>query len=111
MSNAVKPTNPGRQFKTWDSYVKEAELPQFELPVDDDTTYYIDAPTGGQVIEAQRLAAVGDLEAQLRVICGDAADDILPLIKSAPAGAMKEFLTDVMEHFGYSAGEAPTSPH
>lgn len=95
--------------KRWDTYVQEAAKPPFEVEVSDEQVITISAPTGGQIIEAQRLAAQGDLEAQLRVICGEAADEMLPLIKAAPGDAMRAFLTDVMAHFGYDAGEAPAS--
>lgn len=99
-----------RKFKTWDSYVKEASHPPFELPVSEDKVITIEAPTGGQLMEAQKLAATGDVEAQLRVICGDASDEVIPLIKQAPGHVMGALITDIMEHFGYStAGEALAS--
>lgn len=103
MGNTRKPKT---KFKRWDEYVTEAHIEPFQVPVDPNTTYLIEAPTGGAVIRAQELAAEGNLEEQLRVICGDSADDILPLIKSAPAGVMGAFIEDVMAHFGYDSGEA-----
>ena len=96
-------------FKSWDQYVKEASKPPFEIPVDDENTITINEPTGAQVIEAQRLAATGDVEAQLRCICGEAADEVVPLILGAPAGVMSALVVDIMRHFGYDAGEVPTS--
>ena len=97
-------------FKTWDSYVTEATKPPFELPVSETETIKIEAPSGQQVIDAQRQAANGDLEEQLRTICGDAADEVLPLVKKAPGEVMGALVTDIMAHFGYGgSGKAPTS--
>jgi hypothetical protein len=95
--------------KRWDTYVQEATKPPFELEVTEDDVIYVQAPTGGQLIDAQRMAADGDVEAQLRIICGDAADRVVPLIKGAPGDVMGRLISDIMEHFGYATGEAPAS--
>lgn len=103
MSKTGKPA----QRKRWDAYVKEASRDPFVVELDDGADVEIYAPTGGAVIRAQQLAAEGDLEEQIRVICGDAADVMMPLLSAAPAEAMKAFLEDVMAYFGYDTpGEA-----
>lgn len=101
---------PDRQFKRWDEYVTEASHPDFEIPVDDERVIHIKAPTGEQVMASQRVITVGgDVEEQLRLICGDAADELLPLVKAAPAGVMNALVEDIMRHFGYDTGEASAS--
>lgn len=91
----------------WNEYVKEAEKPPLEIELPDGRTAKVEAPTGEQVAEAQELARVGaGVKDQIKVICGDASDDLLPLMMEAPAGAMNEFFEDVMKHFGMSPGEA-----
>ena len=95
--------------KQWDTYVKEADKPPFELEVSADQVISIHAPTGAQIIDAQKAAASGDVETQLRLICDDAADDLLPLIKAAPGDAMRALLEDIMAHFGYATGEGSAS--
>lgn len=103
-------SKPNKARRRWDTYVQEAAKPPFELEVDDDTVITIEAPTGGQLIEAQRLQASGDVEAQLRVICGDKAfPEVFPLIQAAPGGAMTALISDIMKHFGYDVGEASAS--
>jgi hypothetical protein len=102
------------EFKRWDQYVAEAAHEDFLLPVSDEHTIRVRTPTGGQVIAMQRaLAEGGDVEQQLRIICGDAADELLPLVKAAPAQVMNELVTDIMRHFGFDAatdaGEASAS--
>lgn len=99
-----------KTFKSFDAYVAEASQPPFELPISEKKTLKIEQPNGAQVIEAQELAATGDIKGQLRCICGDAADDVLPLLLKAPAGVMTALVTDIMQHFGYDTGEAPASP-
>lgn len=103
MSNTRKPT--GANFKTWDQYVKEAEKPPFVLHVSEDRKVEVPVPTGQQVIDAQRLAESGDIEKQLRTLCGPAEDEILELVKAAPGGAITALVTDIMAHFGYDVGE------
>lgn len=93
------------EFKRWDQYTQEASKPPFLLPVSDDRTIVIEAPTGEQVARAQELAQNGGtVEEQLRMVCGDAADDILPLVMAAPAGAMNALVMDIMRHFDLDAG-------
>lgn len=87
--------------RTWDSYVKEAQQPPFVLEVDDETTITIEAPTGDQVIEGERLYREGgSLVDSLRAVCGDSADDVIALVRQAPAGAMNQLMIDLMDHFG-----------
>lgn len=97
-----------KAFKRWDQYVTEASHPDFEIPVDD-RVIRVKAPTGGQVLDMQAAMETGSTEDQLRIICGDAADDVLPLVKAAPAGVMGALVTDIAEHFGFATGESPAS--
>lgn len=96
-----------REFKTWDQYVEESDHPDFVLPTPDGEIR-VKAPTGQQSLDAYRLSETGDIVEQLRVICGDAFDDIFPLVMDAPAGVLPALVTDIMEHFGVS-GEASAS--
>lgn len=102
-------TKQPKTTRTWDQYVKEADHEPFILTVGDDEIV-IKTPTGEQVMEGQRLATTGGtLEDQLKVICGsDVAEQILPLAKAAPAGAINQLVLDIMEHFDISVGEGPS---
>lgn len=100
-TNSTAPT----EFKRWDQYTQEASKPPFLLPVSDDKTIVINAPTGAQVVRAQELAQNGGtVEEQLRMVCGDAADEVLPLVYAAPAGALNALVVDIMRHFDLDAG-------
>ena len=96
------------KFKRFDQYVAEAKKEPFELPVDDEKTIYIQQPTGGQMMDAQEMAADGKVRDQLRVLCGEAADEVLPLLTDAPGDVIGALVKDIMAHFGYEAGEAST---
>lgn len=101
---------PETKFKRWDEYVAEADHPDFEIPVDDERTIHIKAPTGEQVFAAGKAQADGDAESMLRLACGDAADEVLELVKAAPYGAMTALAGDIMRHFGFdTAGESSAS--
>lgn len=91
------------EFKRWDAYVAEASKPPFKIPVSDDRTIEIGAPTGGQVMDLQRAEQRGDLEEMLRILCGDSADEVLELLRDAPAGVMMALLPDMTKHFGLDA--------
>lgn len=97
------------EFKSWDQYVTEADQPPFELPVGKGKVIKIKSPTGEQVLEAQEMGADGNVRDQLRVICGDAYDELMPLIQKAPGGVIGPLIKDIMEHFNYNVGEAPAS--
>jgi hypothetical protein len=98
-------------FKTWDAYVTEAAIPDFELPVDDEQTIRVKAPTGEQVLAAARAQANGeDPEQLLRLMCGDAADDVLNLVMGAPYPVLSALAEDIMRHFGFdNEGNLPAS--
>jgi hypothetical protein len=59
------------------------------------------APTGAQIVRAQALAANPNspLEHQLGALCGDAIDELLPLVMDAPAGALHRLVLDITRHF------------
>ncbi len=99
-----------KPFKTWDQYVKEADKVPFELPVSADKTIIVKTPSGEQLMKAQALGERGLVKDQLAIICGDAADDIIPLVKAAPGGAMGELISDIMAHFGYGVEDEDELP-
>jgi hypothetical protein len=103
---------PKKVTRTWDSYVKEAAQPPFVIVVDDETSITVNAPTGDQIIEGEAMfRADASASDALKVVCGDAADAVLELCRPAPAGAMNQLLTDIMEHFNFGAsmsGETPS---
>lgn len=88
-----------KQFKRWDEYVKEAEKEPFELPISDDETLVIEAPTGVRMLNAARAFRDGDPEAMLVALCGDQWPRINELLGQAGFTAMQELSTDMMIHF------------
>lgn len=91
---------PKKVTRRWDAYVNEAKQPPFELVVDDDKTITITAPTGGQIIDAEKTYREGGgIADAITTVCGDAADDVLKVVRDAPASAMNQLLLDLMDHF------------
>lgn len=86
-------------FKSFDQYVKEAEIAPFELPIDKEKTIIVDAPTGHRLIKFQNAWREGDLEASLWALTGDAWNELEPLIGGAPHKVMKDLTTDMAVHF------------
>lgn len=86
-------------FKTWDTYVIEAQHDPFELKVSDVETIVIEAPTGAGMLHAARAFRNGDPEAMLSAMCGDQWTKVEPLLASAPFAAMQELSTDMMVFF------------
>jgi hypothetical protein len=105
-------TKPKKVTRTWDSYVKEASRPPFVLVVDPDTSVTIEAPTGDQVIRMEEMFRTeGSVTDALRLICGDAGEKVIELVREAPAGAMNQLMSDIMDHFNFGealSGEAPS---
>ena len=93
-------------LKTWDSYVKEATKATLKIKVSDDKDITIPQPTGSTLLDAEDLMRAGATgRDQLANICGDAFDDLIPLIEQAPAGAVSALLADIMAHYGVELGE------
>lgn len=86
-------------FKSFDQYVKEAEIAPFELPIDKEKTIIVDAPTGHRLIKFQNAWREGDLEASLWALTGDAWNELEPLIGGAPHKVMQDLTTDMAVHF------------
>ena len=81
-----------QQFKRWDQYVEEARHEPFQLPLSEEETITIEAPSGAQLIQWARAYRSQDAEAMLIVICGEQWPRIEQLLAQvrgadAPAGA------------------------
>ena len=88
-----------QQFKRWDDYVAEAARDPFQLPVSDDETIVIEAPSGASLIQFSRAHRAQDAEAMLIVLCGDQWSRIEQLLAKAGYRAMENLVTDMMMHF------------
>jgi hypothetical protein len=88
-----------KQFKRWDDYVAEAAHDPFELPVSEDETIIIEAPTGATLIQWARAYRSQDIEAMLVTICGDQWKRVEELLSQAGHEAMSNLVTDMMIFF------------
>ena len=88
-----------QQFKRWDQYVEEARHEPFQLPVSDEETIIIEAPTGVQLIQWARAYRAQDPEAMLIVMCGDQWSRVEQLLAKAGHKAMENLVTDMMLFF------------
>jgi hypothetical protein len=88
-----------QQFKRWDQYVEEAKHDPFELPVSQEETLIVEAPTGASLIQWARAYRSNDAEAMLIVLCGDQWPRVEQLLSQAGHKAMENLITDMMIHF------------
>lgn len=88
-----------QQFKRWDEYAAEAAHDPFLLPVSDDDTITIEAPTGASLIQWARAYRAGDMEAMLITLCGEQWSRVEPLLAKAGHSAMENLITDMMMFF------------
>lgn len=91
--------SPQQQFKRWDQYAAEAAHDPFQLPVSEDETIIIEAPTGASLIQWARAYRAQDMEAMLITMCGDQWPRIEKLLASAGHTAMENLITDMMMFF------------
>lgn len=88
-----------KQFKSWDEYAAEAKHDPFQLPVSEDQTIIIEAPTGASLIQWARAYRTGDMEAMLITLCGDEWSKVEPLLAKAGHSAFENLITDMMVFF------------
>lgn len=91
-----------QQFKRWDAYVEEAQHDAFQLPVSEDETITIDAPTGATLIQFSRAYRAQDIEAMLIVMCGEQWPRMEQLLSKAGHKAMENLVIDMMLFFDLS---------
>lgn len=93
-----------KRLSTWDTYVREAKKEgdrSIELPLTDDEVFIVKYPTRRQAREITRSQRVGDTEALLIALLGEAAGTrVNELAEDQPAYVLDEFLVDVMKKFG-----------
>lgn len=88
-----------QQFKRWDQYVEEAKHDAFQLPISEEETLVIEAPTGASLIQWARAYRSQDMEAMLITMCGDQWTRIEQLLATAGHSAMENLITDMMIFF------------
>ena len=95
MNNAAK-------TYVWDTYVEEADAPDFVLIRRKDGTELLRVtnPTGTRVMRVSEGLRRGDLEVILMGLTGDAFPDAKELLGKAGAKALPRLVEDLMAHFG-----------
>lgn len=88
-----------KEFKTWDQYAGEAEVPPFELPIGADETLIFECPTGVGLMRISQGIRTGDLELILRAITGDQWDRIENLLGTAGHKVLANLVEDMLDHF------------
>lgn len=88
-----------KSFKTFDEYVKEAEITPFELPINSKKTLKIEAPTGNQLMRFTDAYRQGDTEQILHALAGEKWPELAKVLYEAPYQAMQNVLDDMVRHF------------
>ena len=64
----------------WDDYAREADVSDFVLRVSDDEVIRVENPTGVQIMRLGQAMRVGDLDAMLLALTGEAHVQITALL-------------------------------
>jgi hypothetical protein len=88
------------QYKTWDTYVTEAQVEPFALRIGDDETLTIECPSGADMKAFALAQQTGNSDLAMVSLFGEHADRIEELAAAAPFGALRDLTQDVGEHFG-----------
>ena len=86
-------------FKTWNEYAEEAKIEPFRLPVSEDETLVIEAPSGAALIHIMQGLRDGDLVAILSSMTGDQWPRLEELFGDVGHKALPELTEDMMAHF------------
>jgi hypothetical protein len=87
-------------------YRTEARKEPFVLDVDDDHSITIEAPTTDVAL---RIAELTSPRPIVRLLLGDAYDEVMALIGGDQSGVLAKLLDDLRDHFGIGEGEAGAS--
>lgn len=87
------------EFKTWDQYAQEAQVPPFQLRVSADETLSFECPSGTALLRISQGLRQGDLELILRAVVGDQWERVEELLSSAGHKAFPALVEDMMAHF------------
>lgn len=87
-------------------YQAKAERTPFELDVDTDRTIVIQPPSADQMFKLERAL---DSEEGVKIVCGDAADEVLDLFRPLPAEVFEAFSDDLKKHFGLGESDASSA--
>lgn len=93
-----------KRLSTWDTYVREATKKgdrSIELPLTQDEVFVVKYPTRRQGREIAKAQRIGDTDALLVAMLGEAAGTrVKELAEDQPSYVLDEFLIDVMRKFG-----------
>lgn len=84
----------------WDDYAREAAVSDFVLRVSDDEVIRVENPTGVQIMRLGQAMRVGDLDAMLLALTGEAHVQITALLGKVGHKALPKLIEDLMDHFG-----------
>ena len=93
-----------KRVSTWDTYVREATKKgdrSIEIPLTEDEVFVVQYPTRRQGREIAKAQRMGDTDALLVAMLGEAAGTrVQELSEDQPGYVLDEFLMDVMKKFG-----------
>lgn len=99
---------PKKREKTLDDYIQEAagQTKPFRLPISDDLTLEIEAPSLNAMIEFENTL---DGLKRLELVVGkDHYEKLIELLGDKPYLVFNKITDDIRDHFGL--GETPASP-
>jgi len=91
-----------RRYRLAD-YRRQANKEPFPLELDDERVLMIPAPSTNTVLDVQ---ATEDVREQLRMLTGDAYDDLMEAIGEEQGGVLKALMKDLTDHFGLGESRA-----
>lgn len=88
-----------QEFKSLDQYIKEAEIPPFELPISEDETMVFPSPTAGMIDRAAEGYRANDAKLILWALCGDQWPKLEEILDPIPYEARDKIVEDMLRHF------------
>lgn len=88
------------EFKTWNTYVTEAQHEPFPLHLSDTETLHIEVPTGADMKAFGLAQRTGNEDLAMTSLFGEHAERIAELSADAPFGALANLTKDVAQYFG-----------
>jgi len=87
------------EYKTWDTYVTEAQVEPYPLKVSADETLVIECPTGADIKSYALAQRTGNEDLAMVSLFGEHAERVEQLSAGAPHGALRHLVEDVARHF------------
>lgn len=97
------------EFKTFDQYTAEADLPPFELPVSEEETLLFRCPSADDMKVIAHAQLTQNFDLMVTGACGEHAERMWELVGDKPFPVIRSIVKDLMDHFVRELENLPES--